>query len=59
VIDYRMQQYRVFPYLAAAYALKFTGRYMRKLFDGLAQVHHCPTPALFASNGPLTVVVLA
>ncbi|ELR15635.1 acylCoA oxidase like protein [Acanthamoeba castellanii str. Neff] len=37
VIDYRMQQYRVFPYLAAAYALKFTGRYMRKLFDELAQ----------------------
>lgn len=34
-----MQQYRVFPYLAAAYALKFTGRYMRKLFDELAQVH--------------------
>ena len=55
-----MQQYRVFPYLAAAYALKFTGRYMRKLFDELAQVNHVGlTLMLCNSDAALTVVVLA
>jgi len=38
VIDYRMQQYRLFPLLATAYALNFTGKYMRKLFEQLSKV---------------------
>eukprot|EP00127_Corallochytrium_limacisporum_P000176 Clim_evm37s6 gene=Clim_evmTU37s6 len=32
VIDYKTQQWRVFPQLASAYALKFTGDYMMEQF---------------------------
>eukprot|EP00698_Gefionella_okellyi_P004148 TRINITY_DN13873_c0_g1_i1.p1 TRINITY_DN13873_c0_g1~~TRINITY_DN13873_c0_g1_i1.p1 ORF type:complete len:679 (+),score=159.60 TRINITY_DN13873_c0_g1_i1:50-2038(+) len=51
VLDYRMQQYRLFPLLATAYAFHFTGEFMLKLyrdlqkdlstgnFDILAEVH--------------------
>jgi len=35
IIDYRMQQYRLFPLLAASYALQITGRYMMQLYESL------------------------
>lgn len=35
VLDYRMQQYRLLPLLATAYAFHFTGRYMRNIYDEL------------------------
>jgi acyl-CoA oxidase len=35
VLDYRMQQYRLLPLLATAYAFHFTGAYMRHLYDQL------------------------
>jgi len=37
VLDYSMQQYRLFPSLAASYALLFTGRAMKRMFSQLEQ----------------------
>ena len=33
IIDYQMQQYRLFKQIAIAYAIKFTGRWMTTRFD--------------------------
>jgi len=35
ILDYRMQQYRLLPLVATAYALQFTGRYMLQVFDNM------------------------
>eukprot|EP01099_Mayorella_cantabrigiensis_P001049 TRINITY_DN1436_c0_g1_i1.p1 TRINITY_DN1436_c0_g1~~TRINITY_DN1436_c0_g1_i1.p1 ORF type:complete len:701 (-),score=144.17 TRINITY_DN1436_c0_g1_i1:48-2150(-) len=35
VLNYSMQQYRLFPSLATAYALTFTGRAMKRMFSSL------------------------
>eukprot|EP01121_Diplochlamys_sp_Union-15-3_P017458 TRINITY_DN6146_c0_g1_i1.p1 TRINITY_DN6146_c0_g1~~TRINITY_DN6146_c0_g1_i1.p1 ORF type:complete len:676 (+),score=120.30 TRINITY_DN6146_c0_g1_i1:43-2028(+) len=35
VLDFTMQQYRLFPILSAAYAIHFTGVYMKKLYVNL------------------------
>lgn len=35
IVDYRMQQYRLFPLIAASYGLHFTGRYMLNLYESL------------------------
>lgn len=37
MINYQMQQYRLFPLLATAYAFHFTGRYMRNLYNKLVK----------------------
>jgi len=35
VLDYSVQQYRLFPLIAAAYAFRFTGAYMSQLVSDL------------------------
>jgi len=35
ILDYRIQQYRLLPLLAAAYALQFTGKYMYEVYEQL------------------------
>lgn len=35
ILDYRIQQYRLLPLLAAAYALQFTGKYMLEVYEQL------------------------
>eukprot|EP01120_Amphizonella_sp_Union-15-10_P016186 TRINITY_DN8453_c0_g1_i1.p1 TRINITY_DN8453_c0_g1~~TRINITY_DN8453_c0_g1_i1.p1 ORF type:complete len:652 (-),score=118.79 TRINITY_DN8453_c0_g1_i1:70-2025(-) len=37
VLDYTMQQYRLFPLLAAAFALHFTGTYMLELYYSMLE----------------------
>lgn len=37
ILDYRVQQYRLFPLIAASYALHCTGRYMLSLYDDLSR----------------------
>jgi len=37
VLDYQMQQYRLFPLLATAYAFRFAGNYMMNLYNKLRQ----------------------
>lgn len=55
VLDYRMQQYRLLPLLATAYAFHFTGRYMRHLYDQLMlNIQSDDVSALPEVRGPIT-----
>ena len=35
VLDYQTQQFKLFPLLASAYAMKFASQYMLKLYVGV------------------------
>ena len=35
VLDYQTQQFKLFPLLASAYAMKFASQYMLKLYVGI------------------------
>ena len=37
ILDYRMQQYRLFPHLASVFALHCTGRWMLSMYDALSR----------------------
>jgi acyl-CoA oxidase len=57
VLDYRMQQYRLLPLLAAAYGLQFTGRYMLQVFEemqkGMASGDLSALPEVHATSSGL------
>ena len=57
VLDYRMQQYRLIPLIAAAYALQFTGKYMLQVFEemqkGMASGDMSALPEVHATSSGL------
>ena len=57
VLDYRMQQYRLLPLMAAAYGLQFTGRYMLQVFEemqkGMASGDMSALPEVHATSSGL------
>ena len=40
ILDFKLQQYRLFPLLATAFALHFTGREMNKFYEALKEKLH-------------------